>query len=103
MPNRFTTIEKKRGSKQNRYYVNVVYPEIPLSSDDVYIMSKGGDRLDNLAFEFYNDLTLWWVISIANPDKIKRDTFVVKPGLQIRIPTDITSILNSYEQINESR
>jgi nucleoid-associated protein YgaU len=103
MPNRFTTIETKRGSKQNLYYTNVVYPEIPLSSDDVYIMSKEGDRLDNLAFEFYSDLSLWWIISRANPDKIKRDTFMVEPGLQIRIPTDTLSILNSYEQINESR
>jgi len=91
MPNRFLDIRSKRSPKQNRYYVNVVYPEIPLSVDDMYIRSKEGDRLDTLAFEFYQDLTLWWIISRANPDK------------QIRIPTDIPSILNSYEQINESR
>jgi len=103
MPNRFLDIRSKRSPKQNRYYVNVVYPEIPLSVDDMYIRSKEGDRLDTLAFEFYQDLTLWWIISRANPDKIQRDTFIVKPGLQIRIPTDIPSILNSYEQINESR
>lgn len=100
---RFTKIKRKKGPKQNSYYTNVVYPEISLSSEDIYIMSKAGDRLDLLAFEFYSDLTLWWVISRANPDKIKRDTFMVEPGLQIRIPVDLIRILVDFDSINKVR
>jgi len=100
---RFTKIKIKRSPKQDRYYVNVVYPEIPLSSDDVYIMSKAGDRLDLLSFEFYKDLSLWWIIMRANPDKMKRDTFMIDPGLQIRIPSNLSQILINFDKINKIR
>tara|TARA_R110000765_G_scaffold340762_1_gene430814 strand:- start:87 stop:404 length:318 start_codon:yes stop_codon:yes gene_type:complete len=90
-------------SKKRRYFKHIKYPDIPKKIEDIYIITKDGDRLDNLAFQFYNDIGLWWVITISNPDKIKRDSLYIKPGLQIRIPTDIDPILEDFEKINEHK
>jgi hypothetical protein len=48
------------------YFKGKVYPNIPLSANDVYVITTVGDRLDSLANSYYNDSTLWWVISMAN-------------------------------------
>ena len=40
------------------------------------------------------------MISKANPDKIRRDGLLVKPGIQIRIPSNIQAILNAFENLN---
>ena len=40
--------------------VRMVKPEI--RPTDTYIFSREGDRFDQLAQEFYNDVTLWWFI-----------------------------------------
>ena len=98
--NRLREISEK--SSGNKIYLkNVKYPPIPLDITDIYIISKDGDRLDNLANQFYKDSDLWWIISKANPNKISRDSFFIKPGLQIRIPTEIEDILEYFEQTNE--
>jgi len=46
---------------------------------------------------------LWWVIATANPDVIRRDSFNLMPGLQIRIPDPnrIINIIRSFEQLNK--
>ena len=86
---------------QNRYYKNIEYPEIPVSSNDIYIISKATDRLDLLANDYYGDVRYWWVISKANPDKVKRDSFFINPGLQIRIPSNVENIYNVFLNLNK--
>jgi hypothetical protein len=49
-----------------QYYKQKYYPNIPLSSTDEYVITTIGDRLDTLAYSYYRDSTLWWIISIAN-------------------------------------
>tara|TARA_B100000287_G_scaffold215797_1_gene203546 strand:- start:178 stop:483 length:306 start_codon:yes stop_codon:yes gene_type:complete len=83
------------------HYKAIKYPLIPLSKNDIYVITTQGDRLDLLAHQFYQDTKLWWIISNANRDIIKRDSYALKPGLEIRIPTNITAILTSFEQINK--
>ena len=101
MANRLRNIKIKRDQvTKNRYYKNIEYPEIPISENDVYIISKGTDRLDLLAFDYYNDIKLWWVISKANPNKIQRDSLFLNPGVQIRIPSNIETIYNAFEKLN---
>ena len=102
MPNRLRYIEIKRDqTTNNRYYKNIEYPEIPVAPNDVYIISKSTDRVDLLAFDYYNDEKLWWIISKANPGKIKRDSFFIDPGLQIRIPSNITQAYEKFTRINQ--
>ena len=100
MKNRIRDIEILLDSNKKRYFKPIKYPEIPLSINDIYVITTTGDRLDLLAKQFYNDVRLWWIITSANRDVIRRDSYALKPGLEIRIPTNVSSILNKFEIIN---
>tara|TARA_R110002051_G_scaffold98954_1_gene169306 strand:- start:1089 stop:1391 length:303 start_codon:yes stop_codon:yes gene_type:complete len=100
MKSRLTSI-KTLSKKGKRFYKPIRYPIIPLSIDDIYIVTTSGDRLDLLANNFYNDIRLWWIISIANRDIIKRDSYGLIPGLEIRIPQDTQNILSTFEELNK--
>ena len=101
MANRLSRIQVRRDlDTNNRYYKNIEYPEFPVAPNDVYIISKSTDRVDLLAFDYYNDEKLWWIISKANPGKIKRDSFFIDPGLQIRIPSNVEIIYDEFEKLN---
>ena len=73
-----------------------------MSESDVYVITTVGDRLDSLAYSYYNDATLWWVIAMANNNATKGALYPI-PGTQLRIPTDINSVLDQYEQFNQAR
>lgn len=73
-------------------------PGFPESDKDIYIYSKRGDRLDNLAYKYYNDQTLWWVIARCN--NLMNGTLIIPPGLRIRIPEPY-NILDIDDQIND--
>jgi nucleoid-associated protein YgaU len=77
----------------------VKYPAVPLSSNDIQVITTDGDRLDLLANQFYNDSSLWWVISIANPS-LKQNSLLPPVGSQLRIPVLLQDVLNSYYLLN---
>jgi len=83
-----------------RYLATVKYPEIPLSVNDIYVITQQNDRYDLLANQYYNDPTLWWVISIANANTLIQNSLIPPVGVQLRIPTDIQSILNNFNKLN---
>ncbi len=85
MPDRSTFLKQKRKDGK-RIFQYAKYPEIPLSVNDIYATTLVGDRLDLIADQFYRNVDLWWIIATANPDVIRRDSFNLMPGLQIRIP-----------------
>jgi hypothetical protein len=88
-----------QSSTNIKYYRDTKYPSIPLSVNDIYVMTVDGDRYDKLALQYYNDSTLWWVISIGN-DNLPQNTLNVPIGFQIRIPRDVSSIMNAYNKLN---
>jgi hypothetical protein len=104
---RYGGIEKIRNENQNvgslrtPYYKTVFYPEIPPNRDDIWVITDFGDRLDLLANQFYEDISLYWVISTGNPNHISFGSLFIDEGTQIRIPVDINGILNSYNNLNE--
>ena len=100
MRNRNKFAKTKRSFDLKRYFKPLKYPTIPLHSDDLYITTTVGDRLDLLAHQFYNDIRLWWIIMNANVGIIRRDSFALKTNLQIRIPRDIDKIVGDFEDIN---
>ena len=102
MRNRVSHIKTINQIDKPRYLKPLKYPEIPLSIDDIYVKTTSGDRLDLLANQFYGDVRLWWIISSANMGVIRRDSFNLKPGIEIRIPSDIQSILDNFESINNT-
>tara|TARA_Y100000034_G_scaffold136328_1_gene212218 strand:+ start:2338 stop:2637 length:300 start_codon:yes stop_codon:yes gene_type:complete len=88
-----------RNEKGKRYLKGIKYPIIPLSDDDVFVITNEGDRLDLLAQSFYKNKDLWWVISIANVD-LPQNSLYIPVGTQLRIPIDIQSILLDYSSLN---
>ena len=100
MKDRIREIQIIRNTEGKNYYRNIKYPEIPLSSEDIYVLKTVGDRLDSLAYQFYNDIRLWWIIAVANPQKIRRDSYVLRSNLEIRIPRNIPEILDSFNDLN---
>ena len=47
-------------------YKTTLYQRVPETNGDLHIISTEGDRLDNLAFQFYGNPSLWWYIAKAN-------------------------------------
>ena len=81
-------------------YKNVVkYPLIPQSNNDIYAITEFGDRYDNLAFQFYGDVTLWWIISSAN-NNLPQDSLVIPLQQQIRIPSNPSIAIQLFESLN---
>ena len=83
-----------------RFYATTRYPEIPLSENDIYVITVFGDRLDLLAQQYYGDATLYWVISAAN-DTLTKNSLFVPEGTQIRIPSNPTEIITNYTFLNQ--
>ena len=78
-----------RNKKSVMVYETTIYPEVPERNDDLHVIAQEGDRLDNLAFEFYGDPKLWWFIAQAN----NISTMNVKSGTSLRIPASPTNDL----------
>lgn len=89
------------GNLGSTYYKTTLYPEIPLSEDDIYIITDFGDRLDILSLQFYKDISLYWMIVAANPNKINFGSIFLSPGTQLRIPMDTNGIIISYNNLND--
>jgi hypothetical protein len=101
MANRYRDIQHFKTTDGIEYITNPIYPDIPLSDRDYYVISTGGDRYDTLARQFYNDHTLWWIIAMANNSE--RASLIVEPGVQLRIPADKDRIVDLYTQVNKNR
>ena len=80
-------------------YMTTIYPPVAPSTTDILITAVQGDYLDTLAFKYYNDSTLWWII--ANINNLGKGRLSVPPGTQLRIPTDIVTVLNQFTQLNQ--
>jgi hypothetical protein len=89
----------KLTSSGKRYYKGKIYPNIPFLETDVYVITTIGDRLDLIAYDYYNDAELWWVISVANNNITKGSMFPI-PGTQLRIPVNINSVLELFNSTN---
>ena len=88
------------GSMGNQMYTTTKYQKIPLSFEDLYVYSTQGDRYDMLALQYYNDTTLWWVISMAN-DLLDQSSYYPPDGIQLRIPANLSGILSNFKVLNE--
>jgi len=98
--NRYQYIKVEKNLETNvRQYRDSKYPTIPLSVNDIYVITTTGDRFDLLANQYYNDSSLWWIISIAN-STLSQNSIFIPIGTQIRIPTNVTEIISSYNELN---
>ena len=101
MGRRFRKIQTFINKDNVPYKRNVIYPEIPLNENDIYVISQYGDRYDTLAQEFYNDSGLWWIISSAN--NYQKGSLIITPGVQLRIPANKADAIELFEEVNNNR
>jgi phage tail protein X len=100
--NRYENTPQLKTSTGTRYLSSTVYPEIPYSENDLYVYTTEGDRLDNLAYQFYGDATLYWVIATANP-QVSFASLFIPVGTQLRLPGNLNSVLLSFKLLNNLR
>lgn len=96
---RYKDIQVQKDASGKRYYKQVRYPEIKFDDSDIYVLTAQGDRLDKLAASYYGDQTLYWVIAQANPN-VQAGTLFLPVGTQLRIPGNVSIILQDYTLIN---
>jgi len=89
-------IDKHTG---NRVMKTTLYPEIRITDGDKFVYPLDGDRLENLAYRYYGDSTMWWIIAQAN--KIRDGSYALKPDEKLRIPSNIAQIINDLLSINK--
>ena len=101
MRDRYSNIQIKRveGKRVRR---TAIYPEIPASLDDIYVISTLGDRFDILASHYYGSSDYWWIIASNNPT-VDRSALNITPGVQIRIPLPLEKALELYKRTNINR
>lgn len=100
MANRYTYTNILQEPDTNRSYMeSTIYPKIKASDNDLYVISEDGDRLDLLAKKYYNNVSLWWIIAVAN--NLNDANMYVESGIQLRIPTDIAKISAQLRKTNE--
>lgn len=103
---RYSNIQQIKNTNENvgtlgsLYYKPNIYPEIPLSENDIYVITDFGDRLDLLANQFYSDVTLYWIIATSNPNAINFGSLFLTEGTQLRIPLNTGEIIRSYNALN---
>ena len=100
--NRYNNNTILRTTQNVPYYKGKFYPNIPLSESDIYVITTVGDRLDNLAYTYYRDTEMWWIIAAAN-DNISKGSLFPPPGTQLRIPLNINYILDQFNKFNQVR
>jgi hypothetical protein len=96
MASRYKNNEIKFTNDGRRVYRSKLYPNIPLRDDDIYVATETTDRLDTLAYQYYQDASLWWIIAAAN--NIHDAPFGLKDGTILRIPQNYIQILNNFNK-----
>ena len=96
MDSRYSNNPTKKTPDGRIVYRPKIYPTIPLSDDDLYVATETGDRLDSLAYQFYEDASLWWIIASAN--NIHNAVFGFEDGTILRIPQNYLEIINNFNR-----
>lgn len=62
-----------------------VWYDIPVQPDEIQYTPLIDDRIDLLAYKFYGDPVLWWILAVANGmEELPTD---LKYGSSIRVPS----------------
>ena len=94
MASRYQNNQIQKLKDGREVYRTRIYPNIPLKDTDMYIVSQEGDRLDTLAYQYYGDQSLWWILATAN--NIHDASFAVEDGTILRVPKDYLQIINNF-------
>ena len=90
---RYSSNRKTKLKDGRVVYTRPNFRKIPKLDSDIYIVTQAGDRLDNLAYQFFGNASLWYIIASAN--NIHDPSFAVEDGTILRIPKNYTNYINS--------
>lgn len=98
MARRYENIGTQKGIGGKTIYLPTRYPNLVAANEDYYIIARDQDRLDLIAYDFYGDATLWWVVAMAND--LPGDSMFPPLGFQLRVPADLDTALNAFDNAN---
>ena len=104
MPSRYQIISTMKSdtgiasTSGKTMYKPTYYPNIEAQPDDNYNLTGVTDRLDIIAFDFYGDATLWWVVAMAN--NLAGDSIYPPTAVYLRISKDLSNLLSKFDQSN---
>lgn len=96
---RYSNIPTKLNETNKRVTRSVLYPPIPRKQSDIYVRTTIGDRIEMLAFKYYGNVSMWWLIAEANA--VGKGSFAIPAGTLLRIPVDYQDELDEYERLNK--
>lgn len=72
----------------NGYLDVMTLRDIPYDRNDILfeVTSTYENRPDLLAYDLYQDSSLWWVFSVRNKKVLKDPVYDLKPGVKIYLP-----------------
>jgi hypothetical protein len=88
MQSRYINNSIKKTTDGRTVFQSKIYPNIPPSDEDIFVATETGDRFDTLAYQYYNDSTLWWIIACANN---------IHNATQVRPPRTFFPILIAFK------
>jgi len=94
---KFTRISKD-GVKGNRFKQTTLYPKIQRKDGDITHYTRYGDSYESLAYKYYTDTTLWWIIAKANEGF--KGNLKLKIGIKIIVPMHVGEIVSELERLN---
>ena len=97
---RYQNIGTQKTLSRKVGYLPTHYPSLAPTNNDYYIIARAEDRLDLIAFDFYGDATLWWIIATAND--IPGDSMYPPMSFQLRIPNNSSDALNAFNKENSN-
>ena len=94
MQSRYVSNSIKKTVDGRAVFQSKIYPNIPPSDEDIFVATETGDRFDTLAYQFYDDSTLWWIIACAN--NIHNASIGFTEGTILRIPQNYIEIVRNF-------
>ena len=96
--NRYKHQQVKRDSDGRRKLSTIQYPKILSKNSDMIYRTRDSDTYSTLAYRFYRDQSLWWIIARANEEF--RGNIRLKVGIKLSIPRDISDIITKLNRDN---
>lgn len=100
---RYITATVVKDNNEKRKLSSTIIQSTTNQDGDVYIKTTSIERLDKLAYTFYGDASLWWILATENA--LGKGTLIVPPDTRMRIPNPdtIQQYINNISNTNNSR
>ncbi len=82
-----------------RVYQTTEYPLITPQPTDIIVITSDSDYLDTLAYKYYGDPSLYWILALAN--SLGKGRMSVPSGIQLRVPLNVNAILTQFHNLNQ--